>query len=327
MKLPVLCPRAEQRPGVLSQAEATRSAARKEEYNRLLYVALTRARDRLYVTGWGEETEKAEPSWHALVKRALEATDGLRKDHLRIGAQLEGEVLTIRGGAPTGRPAVEPTARVGPTGEPEPEWLRVEAPIEPPTVRGLAPSRSGGDEPPVRHENGAGRHFGLHAHRLLQLLPDLPRAGRPAAIQRYLERMATDLPAELHGRLAREVSAVLDHPTLAPLFGPGGRAEQAIVGSIDGIMISGQIDRMAVLPDRILLVDYKTSRSAPESVEATPVVYLRQLAAYSALLGRRFPDRPVQAALVWTESLSVVELPPELLLRHVPSAASTPAPT
>src|SRR5207248_1520531 len=49
---------------------AERDACRKrdlQEYRRLLYVALTRAQDRLYVCGWETRTmAKTAPYWHTL---------------------------------------------------------------------------------------------------------------------------------------------------------------------------------------------------------------------------------------------------------------------
>jgi len=46
-----------------------------EEYRRLLYVALTRAAERLYIGGWAgarTESESAEESWYALARRGLQ---------------------------------------------------------------------------------------------------------------------------------------------------------------------------------------------------------------------------------------------------------------
>src|SRR6185312_1012087 len=122
------------------------------------------------------------------------------------------------------------------------------------------------------------------------------------------------------GRLAAEALAVLRHPDLTPLFGPTGRSEQPITGRVGATVVSGRVDRMAVLPDAVLLVDYNTGRAAPADVAETPVLFLRQLAAYRAVLGAIYPDRPVRCALVWTAGPAVVALPPALLDAHAPAA-------
>jgi ATP-dependent helicase/nuclease subunit A len=83
------------------------------------------------------------------------------------------------------------------------------------------------------------------------------------------------------------------------------------------------VDRMVVLPDRIVVADFKSNREAPDQVENTPVLYLRQLAGYRALLRGVFPDRPVRCALVWTREARVVPLPDELLDTHAPGVSAT----
>jgi ATP-dependent helicase/nuclease subunit A len=306
------------RPPLVDRLVAAEAKREEEEARRLLYVALTRARDRLYLAGWGEDSGKGEPCWHGRVRAALEAAGGADRLVDPVGALLGGEVLVRRCGE--SRPSMAGTDEAGPVAPAaaEPSWLRLHAPAEPATARSLAPSRAGGDDPPVRGASGSGRAFGLHAHRLLQMLPEVPEPQRGDACQRYLARFAAELDAELRAALARQVADVLAHPELRPLFGPGSRAEQAITGSLGGIPVNGQIDRLAVLDDAIHLVDFKTSRLPPDRVEATPVAYLRQLSAYVALLEQRFPARPVHASLVWTDTLSVVRMPPDLLRRHLP---------
>ena len=84
--------------------------------------------------------------------------------------------------------------------------------------------------------------------------------------------------------------------------------------------MSGVVDRMAVLPDEVWVADFKTNRAAPADVADTPVRYLRQLAAYRAVLRGIYPDRPVRCALVWTDEAAVVPIPGPLLDAHQPGA-------
>ncbi len=135
---------------------------------------------------------------------------------------------------------------------------------------------------------------------LLQHLPALPAADREAAAASFLARPGNGVPGNEAETLAAEVLAVLDHPELAPLFGPQGRAEVPLTGVVGGVVIGGLVDRLAVLPDRVLIADYKTNRAPPRDVADTPVLYLRQMAAYRAVLRAIFPGRDVHCALVWT---------------------------
>ncbi len=108
-------------------------------------------------------------------------------------------------------------------------------------------------------------------------------------------------------------------PAFAVLFGPGSRAEAPIVGEMgDGLVISGQIDRLLVTPSEVLIVDYKTNRPAPLTVEQTAQPYLRQMAAYRAALGKIYPGKSIRCALLWTEAPRLMELPEGLLSRLAP---------
>jgi ATP-dependent helicase/nuclease subunit A len=163
---------------------------------------------------------------------------------------------------------------------------------------------------------------GTLIHALLQHLPDLPAAGRHRAAETFAART---LPGEA-AAIADAVIAVLEHPDLAPLFAPGSRADQALTGLVDGQVVTGRIDRLAISPGQILIADYKTSRTPPGMPEQAPVLYLRQLAAYRAVLRRLYPDRPVRCALVWTEGPKAMMIGDALLDRHAPGARPTAPP-
>jgi ATP-dependent helicase/nuclease subunit A len=173
--------------------------------------------------------------------------------------------------------------------------------------------------PLAAREAGALRR-GRLLHALLQHLPNLPDMQRAPAARAWLARAGTGLGEAAATELADKVLAVLDHPALHPLFGPGSRAEVPLSGVIGGMVIGGLVDRLAVRANEVLVVDYKTNRRPPADAARTPVAYLRQMAAYRAVLGAAFPGRAVRGFMVWTESGAVMELPAPLLDAHVPGA-------
>ena len=76
--------------------------------------------------------------------------------------------------------------------------------------------------------------------------------------------------------------------------------------------VTGVVDRLVVTPDAVLIADYKTNRPAPRSLAETQQRYqgyIKQLALYRAVLTRLYPDRPVRAALVWTDVPDLGEIP------------------
>jgi ATP-dependent helicase/nuclease subunit A len=141
---------------------------------------------------------------------------------------------------------------------------------------------------------------------------------RWAAAVRYAGIQAGVADAE---EVAAEALAVIGMPELVGLFGAGSRAEQPISGVVADLVVSGVVDRLSVMADRVLIADYKTNRGAPARVEDVPVLYLRQMAAYRAVLAMLYPDRAVICVLIWTEGPRVMVLPDAVLDSHAPGVA------
>src|SRR5262249_54572394 len=148
---------------------------------------------------------------------------------------------------------------------------------------------------------------GTLIHRLLQSLPDIEPARREAAARSFLARAGAEFGAHERDLFINQALAIFADQRFAALFAPGSRAEVPIVGRLTRaggpeIRVSGQIDRLAITADSVLIADYKTNRDPPKTVETTPPAYVDQLALYRVLLGKIHPDRPIRAALVWTET-------------------------
>jgi ATP-dependent helicase/nuclease subunit A len=291
-----------------------RAAARgrgDQEYRRLLYVAMTRAEDRLYVAG--HEGRKGRPPgcWYDLVAAAVLEPENADGEVWRIA---EPQTEPPEGDRRPVAPALEPQS--------PPDWCRRAAPEEPAPPKPLAPSRPESEEPPVRSplaaDDGARFRRGRLVHRLLQSLPDLAPEDRPAAALAFLARPGLGLAPGEGNALAAEVLAVLDHPEAAPLFAPGSRAEVPIVGLVGGRALSAQVDRLAIRDGEVLVVDYKTNRPPPQRPEGVARLYLAQMAAYRAVLSLVYPGKAVRCFLLWTDVPRLMELPDVLLAPHTP---------
>lgn len=326
--LPIWAPRVGVADSVALSARAAAKAAQDQEYRRLLYVALTRAEDQLYVTGWRGKNAMPEQCWYNLVQRGA---DGLKGAKALVtpdqpGEGWEGRALYLESAqmaAPERRDVAPAPARA----EKLPDWARRAPPPEPDPPRPLVPSQPEPEEgePPVIAPVGVEerRRFrrGLVIHRLLQVLPDLPPDRRRDAAKHLADRLAADLPAEARAEIAAVALGVIERPGLAPLFAPGSRAEAPIVGRVGGRILSGQIDRIVVTESEVMVVDYKTNRPPPRRVEEVPAAYLRQMAAYRAAIARVYPGRAVKSVLLWTDGPSAMELPGALLDRFDPAGA------
>jgi ATP-dependent helicase/nuclease subunit A len=331
--VPIWSPRRELRCNAAQRLRDKAATRRMEEHNRLLYVALTRAEDRLLVCGWQTRRGLDDACWYRLVERGFGALPVERQ----VFGAWDGEVrryATEQRAVPDHRMMAgseQVAAEVPSWAGRSPDWRAVPPPTEPSRPERLAPSRPEGAElgpvpaaaSPLAAREAAGNRFlrGKLLHALMQHLPDQPRERRSAAARAWLERPGNGLVADEVASLTAETLAILDHPELAPLFGPDSRAEVPLTGLIAGSVVGGLVDRLAVLPDRVLIADYKTNRRPPARLEDTPALYLRQMAAYRAVLRDIFPGREIICALVWTQASQVVILPDALLESHSPSHA------
>jgi ATP-dependent helicase/nuclease subunit A len=278
--IPYWSPRADLRPPICANLIAAGLQARDREYRRLLYVALTRARDRLYVAGWhGKQALKAG-HWYGLVEEGMRTLGAVQ-----IGEENDSVLRLDYPG--TGVAVVEKQAPPGEfPGAAEPA---VRSPATP------------GDAARFRR--------GLAIHKLLQFLPGIAPDQRAAKVA----RLFPELDANLRDAMLMEVSAVIDGPACARLFGPGSRAEVPIVGRIGVRGVTGRIDRLLVEPGRVTIVDFKSGRVPASGPDDVPAAYLAQMAAYRAVLRQIYADRDIDLMIVWTDGPAVVSIKSALL--------------
>ena len=252
---------------VMDEARALAEKAAINEYRRLLYVAMTRAAERLVVCGAKGPNKIPDGCWYELVEEAL------RKDCVAEPADDgSGEVLRYRKGeAPAAKAKVEaaPTKQIS-----LPPWLARNAAPDKPALRSVTPSSAMDEEARPRAAAGvkAALLRGALTHRLLQSLPDIAPERRAKAMDDFLAKRGQELPAEERKALASKVTGLLGNARFAALFAPGSRAEVPIVGKVqtggETTRVSGQVDRLAVTADAVLIADFKTNRPVPRIVAA-----------------------------------------------------------
>ena len=295
-------------------------ARRDEEYRRLLYVAMTRAEDRLYICGWHTKRKAPEHSWYNLVHDAMApAADS---------GPGSGSTAGLRHEAPQTVAADRATSsEIEPVREAPPDWAGAAPAAEPSPPVPLVPSAPSGDDPPARSpllpEDRRAAIRGQLIHRLLESLPMLAPAQRPAAAAKFLGRNGLALDDGVRADIESAAIGVLEDAGFAAVFAPGSLAEVAIAGLLPAgagkqHILSGKIDRLAVTDEAILIVDYKTNRRPPATESDVPVAYIRQMAIYRAALRAIYDDRPIRCALLWTESPRLMPLSDALLDRHHP---------
>ena len=311
------------------RCRAARQALRdreSEEYRRLLYVAMTRAEDRLYVCGWQGRHAPPDGCWYRLVADTMETiAEAVDFDTTAQGPDgWRGTAYRLSQPQTRGAEA-DDAARTAAAPQPaeEPDFLRSPAPPEPAPPRPLAPSRPAAAEPavlsPLAEGPGEGRFLrGRLIHWLLQLLPDAEPAARDALCRRLLARPGHGLTDEAQAEIAAEALAVIDDARFAALFGPTSRAEVPLVGVVDGAVVAGQVDRLVVGADRVTVIDFKTNRPAPAREADVAPAYIAQMAAYRAVLAQIYPEKTIDCLLLWTDGPHLMQLSDAVLTARAP---------
>lgn len=310
--VPVPSLRADERKGRLEQAYQDAQAADLQEHWRLLYVAMTRAEEALFIGGSLNSRERAPhpDSWYARLAPIFgedRLEDELWLARAEIGEHAEPAVTSddVSGGADEAA---------------EPAWLRKQIGPEPRPPRPLAPSSAGeeqGSDPPLAPDQAreAARR-GVLIHALLERLPDVPAAEREERALAWLERQARDLDPAMRREMFERANAVLSHADFAEVFAPGALAEIPLSAVVGGQVIAGTADRLLVAPDKVTVVDFKTARRPPANLESVPQSTVKQMAAYVAALEVIYPGRAIHAAILYTQTPQIFALPQELVGLH-----------
>jgi ATP-dependent helicase/nuclease subunit A len=274
------------------------------EYRRLLYVAMTRAEDELYICGWKGSKAVSDECWYEIIRGGTK--EWMEEDGKRILA-LSQRI----------KPALPPSITRTEESVSLPSWAQTPAPVGP-VLRTLTPSRTAAGELPMSNGDLYARERGILIHRLLQYLPDVESHERGFVARRIISYYGTVLAQKEQEQIESEIMRIIQHPDFAPVFSADSVAEAPVCGIIQDTIgnktvISGQIDRMAVCGDDVYIIDYKTSSKVPQAEHEIPPAYLRQMQAYYQLVREIYPNKAVHCALLWTAEPRLMRLSGELL--------------
>ena len=296
----------------------------EDDYRRLLYVAMTRAAERLIIGGVmpANRNKPREDWWYQLVTKGLEGAELTREEFETPAGKVTRFVRPDDSLARDGE--AESAAIIANSEAPLPDWLRKPATPEQKPYETIRPSEPRGTAMSAKWSaaHAQARRHALHrgtlVHRLLQALPDIAPERRTTIAEDFAVRNAKEWTAEERAALVERTLELVGHASFASLFAPGSRAEVPIIGQLQRgdrspLLVSGQIDRLVVGAREVLIADFKTNEAPPKTAADIPKSYIRQMALYAGVMGQLYPDRSVRAALVWTETAEIAEIPPETL--------------
>lgn len=290
---------------------------------------MTRAEDRLFICGYKSQKSSSH-TWLQLVKNALEPHAVPIKGPAEDIAAWRYSITVSS--APINQEASCANSLALP---PLPDFFFHKVPLEPALPKPLRPSVASlsieADAEifsntkqfsisPVLGGINTNRAFSIEygniVHRLLQYLPNCPLEKRRDYAQHYLNTKASHWHESQREEALHHVWQILDHIYLKPLFSVDSRAEVSLMGLVKirgkEQSISGQIDRLYITQNSIIFADFKTG-TPPENEDDIAPRYLLQMALYRKLLQAIYPDKDIQALLVYSKEVKIFKLPPEKL--------------
>ncbi len=313
MTIPIPDMRNSEKIGPVLAAEEEAEAEELKEHWRLLYVAMTRAEEALFIGGalGKREKEPNEDSWWARLAPLF--PDMAEHDDIWTASRDRGSL------AP---PIPKVTNEQDGSRTEPPDWAITPIGPEPRPPRPLAPSSAGeeqGSDPPLPPDVAAiAARRGVLMHALLERLPELPLADREGKGTAWLAKMAADLPAADQSDMLARVLAVLAEPDWADLFGPDALAEVPLAATVEGQVIAGTADRLLIDGERVLVADFKTARRPPHTLADVPESTIRQMGAYAAALEVIFPGKRIEAAVIYTQTPQLIAIPGNILSANKP---------
>ena len=324
-------------------AQRHKEGRETQERNRLLYVAMTRARDRLYIAGFEGKNGRSKGCWYDLMAGALKdhtvSAEGFAGSEVR--RLISHQILPPEANGKTAVAARNAQALPPFALQRAPAEQHLSIPLAPSRLEAYAPDAEGEPlEPAARAKPDAvhagdrpspltlvaGNRFlrGTLTHALLEHLPQIPQASRLVAATEFVAKRGGGLSSAVCSSIVKETLAILSDPSFEPLFAAASRAEVPIsallprpTGLGPALRLSGKIDRIAVSGTEVLIVDYKTNRPPPLTPEAVAPAYLYQLAAYVLALKEIYPEHSVRAALLWSDGPRLMEIPRSMIEQYM----------
>ena len=292
--LPIWCPKKAECCELCQPFFNTLTNESEQEQHRLLYVALTRAQDRLYIAGYQkvksakDPKQPSTPTWYQMITQ-------------QQASWVNGQTFVQQSEQKEAVPPV-PLQKPLISNIQEEAWWHTPAPTEPTTPKALAPSKVMPDtweQDTGAQERQKALAFGTAVHKILQLVP----TASGQELEELAQRLLPDYP-----HIVKKLLTCTQQAQLRQIFSPDSLTEVPIIGTLDGEQFSGQIDRLVIQEKEVWLIDYKTNKTPPTTAEDIPSSYKKQIEIYKCLLKQIFPNKIVRGYLLWTATMELMEV-------------------
>ncbi|MDX5488077.1 MAG: UvrD-helicase domain-containing protein [Wolbachia endosymbiont of Andrena praecox] len=260
------------------------------EYLRLLYVALTRAEDELYILS-KEPVQKG--SWYDLITKYGEPYEKKQRG-LRPIFKEKVEVLCVNANYPyiyKKRDYFDvPVISLPPA--------LAHSSVSSQRVTLESSEKEGAEWIPVSATwmtDGYAR--GLIIHSILQYMPKIEKERRKNWVRKYLDNInISEDKDEIYSKI------LAFNEKYGYLFDLEGKSEITLSGIIDGEPVLVRLDRLCITQDKAIIIDYKSHRNVSVSLLNE---IKKQMLTYKTLVQEIYPNKQVEFMVIWVEDLTL----------------------
>ncbi|MFP3030965.1 MAG: UvrD-helicase domain-containing protein, partial [Wolbachia sp.] len=298
------------------------------EYLRLLYVALTRAEDELYILS-KEPVQKG--SWYDLITQYGEPYEK-KQAYLQPIFKEKVEVLCVNANYPYiykkrdyfDVPVISLPPNLSMSFQRPP--LSSQRPPLSFQCLTLESSKKEGEPASATHSSMSFQHVtlepgekkpvsgylddnkrstgmtdgyarGLIIHSILQYMPKIEKERRKNWVRKYLDNInISEDKDEIYSKI------LAFNEKYGYLFDLEGKSEITLSGTIDGKSVLVRLDRLCITQDKAIIIDYKSHRNV--SVSSLNEIK-KQMLIYKTLVQEIYPNKQVECVVIWVEDLTL----------------------
>jgi ATP-dependent helicase/nuclease subunit A len=253
----------------ISRLKSFQKNALSEEHRRLLYVALTRAQDQLYLGGINKSA--LDETWYALCQKALTEMGAIETE--------EGGFVYEEGDF---------------------EISNVDQNLEELELDSLPRAAFKFELPQevIKAPESESQKKGILIHKILELQGSLS----PQEISERIKNIAPDIDISFDE--IERLKNLKQNEELKIFFGPSSYPEFEIM-TPEGLK---RIDRVVFEGTEIRIIDFKSSEKVPAEASEIPPSYINQIKDYGKIMAGLYPHFQIRLFLLWTEGPKLMEI-------------------
>ncbi|MGN0929741.1 MAG: double-strand break repair helicase AddA [Alphaproteobacteria bacterium] len=269
----------------------------EDEFYRLLYVAMTRARDKLYISGWEDLKGEHTKSWYSCIKEVMEKEANKTTDKILTLAGkeiIDDEILSI------GNPNIQTDTIDNQQQNKDAKFTIPEYFYNRENENAFSKNDISATSPltPINKEETSLKK-GSIIHKLLENFKGKNIENFKTSALKYLEKMGLDDKE----KIITQIENILTNPDFDFMFKNNTFAELEV--AIENKTY--RIDKLVINDDEILIIDYKTDAHIPNK-DDVPMTYKLQLANYKKVIGKIYPQYKIRTFILWFETATLMEI-------------------